>query len=103
MTGFMQMQIYQKGQVYCADCRKCGCTSYIHEWTTDDFNNDRDAMAAGNYRCKECGASNDVDSFTDCGKQYAGMYSAPGYMDRTSVHYGRNKRTLAKELRDMYG
>jgi hypothetical protein len=101
--SFMQMQIYRKGRVYAADCGKCGCAHYIHEWTTVDFNNDRDAMQAGTARCNECGGTLDAETFTDCGKQYAGMYSAPGYMDRTDMHYSPNKRTLAKELRDLYG
>ena len=101
--SFMQMQIYRKGQVYTADCSRCGQTHHSHEWTTDDFNNDRDAMQSGEARCPECNGKLDPDSFTNCGKQYAGMYSAPGYMDRTDTHYSPNKKTLARELRDMYG
>lgn len=102
-NSFMQMQIYRKGQVYAADCRKCGMAHYIHEWTTDGFNDERDAMQDGSGRCQECGGPIDPKTFTDCGRQYAGMYSAPGYMDRTDMHYSPNKKTLARELRDMYG
>lgn len=102
--SFMQMQIYRKGQVYCADCAKCGVTHYIHEWTTDDFNGERDAMQDGTLHCPEhCGGRIDAETFHNAGKQYAGMYSAPGYMDRTSMSYSPNKKTLARELRDMYG
>lgn len=102
--SFMQMQIYRKGRVYSADCAKCGQTHYIHEWTTDDFNNDRDAMQDGTAHCPEhCGGKIDPDTFHDCGRQYAGMYSAPGYMDRTDMSYGRNLRKLKRELRAMYG
>jgi hypothetical protein len=39
----------------------------------------------------------------DCGKQYAGRYSANGYMDCTDWHYDANKRRLERELRSMYG
>lgn len=101
--SFMQPMLYQKGRLYCADCAKCGTTSYIHEWTTDAFNEGRDAMQAGTYRCTECGRGNNPETFRDCGCQYAARYSAPGYMDCTDWHYGRNKRLLMRELRDMYG
>jgi NAD-dependent SIR2 family protein deacetylase len=99
----MQLFIYQKGALYAADCSKCGMTMYTHEWTTDDHNDRRDAMQAGTARCDGCGSAIDKDTFVDCGKQYAGRYSAPGYMDCTDWSYGRNKRTLEHELRDMYG
>lgn len=102
MSDFMQMMIYRKGRTYAADCGKCGTTHYIHEWTTDDFNNDRDAMQSGEARCPECSGKIDPDTFMDCGKQYAGRYSAPGYLDCTSWSYGKNRRKLERELRDMY-
>jgi hypothetical protein len=101
--SFMELQIYRKGRVYSADCSKCGMTHYIHEWITDAFNDDRDAMQAGNARCPECSGTLDKDTFRDCGRQYAGRYSAPGYMDCTDWSFSPNKRTLEKELRDMYG
>lgn len=101
--GFMQPYLYQKGRLYCADCSKCGQTHYIHEWITDAFNDDRDAMQSGDARCPECGGLIDADTFMDCGRQYAARYSAPGYMDCTDWHYGKNKRELMRELRDMYG
>lgn len=102
--SFMQQQIYNKGRVYSADCRKCGATHFIHEWTTDAFNDDRDAMQAGTANCPEhCGGKLDPETFHDCGQQYAGRYSAPGYMDRTDWHYAANKRRLARELRNWYG
>ena len=55
--SFMEMQIYRKGQTYCCDCEKCGMTHYIHEWTTDAFNDDKDAMQDGSARCPECGGA----------------------------------------------
>lgn len=100
----MQLFIYQKGALYAADCAKCGMTLYTHEWTNDDHNERRDAMQAGTLRCDDCCIGTaDASTFVDCGKQYAGRYSAPGYMDCTSWHYGTNKRVLEQELKDMYG
>ena len=101
--SFMELQIYQKGRLWAGDCAKCGMTHYAHEWITDDFNGERDAMQAGTQRCNECGGAIDPETVTDCGRQYAGRYSAPGYMDCTDWSYSRNKRGLARELRDMYG
>jgi NAD-dependent SIR2 family protein deacetylase len=101
--SFMQLQIYRKGALYCADCSKCGATVYSHEWTTDDNNGMRDALQNGTARCPDCGGTTRADSFVDCGRQYAGRYSAPGYMDCTEWCYRANKRTLARDLRSMYG
>ncbi|HEV2178363.1 MAG TPA: hypothetical protein VGU20_31195 [Stellaceae bacterium] len=101
--SFMQMLIYEKGALYAADCGKCGATHYAHEWTTDAFNDERDAMQAGTLRCNECGGSIDASTFITCKRSYAGRYSAPGYMDCTDWHYDANLRRLKKELRDMYG
>ncbi len=99
----MQLFIYKKGALYAADCSKCGVTNYTHEWITDAHNETRDAMQAGTARCDECGGKIDKGTFIDCGKQYAGRYSAPGYMDCTDWSYNPNKRRLERELRDMYG
>jgi hypothetical protein len=101
--SFMQKFIYQKGALYSADCSKCGMTNYTHEWITDDHNERRDAMQEGTARCDECGGELRADTFIDCGRQYAGRYSAPGYVDCTDWHFSPNKRTLTRELRDMYG
>jgi hypothetical protein len=110
--SFMQLQIYQKGALYAVDCSRCGCTNYTHEWTNADHNDRRDAMQAGTLRCDECAHAvgerwNAMESRSikdiSLGQQYAGRYSAPGYMDCTSWSYGKNKRVLARELRDMYG
>lgn len=102
--GFMQMQIYRKGTLYACDCPKCGATNYSHEWISDVVRNAPEMWIGA--ECDDCGRvfsgieSRDV---IDCGKQYAGRYSAPGYLDCTSWSFNTNKRTLAKELRDMYG
>lgn len=101
--NFMQLFIYQRGALYSCDCAKCGATMYTHEWTNDDHNDRRDAMQNGTLGCDECGGRVDPETFHDCGRQYAGRYSAPGYLDCTDWHYGNNKRELMKELRDMYG
>jgi hypothetical protein len=103
--AFMQMQIIKKGALYCADCSKCGQTIYTHEWVNEDHNDFRDALERGEPIACDCGcyAPADASTFQDCGKQYAGRYSAPGYLDCTDWSYSRNKRTLARDLRDMYG
>lgn len=103
--SFMQLQIYQKGALYSADCRKCGATMFTHEWATDDHNERRDAMVQGTLRCDQCGTGT-VDPETFCKSprpQYAGRYSAPGYLDATEWTYDANKRRLTKTLNDMYG
>lgn len=99
----MELFIYTKGQVYAADCSKCGRTHYIHEWTTDDFNADRDAMQSGSGRCPECSGNFDPDTFADCGQMYAGRYSMPGYLDCTDWHYNEDRQALVNELQEMYG
>lgn len=101
--AFMTMHVYEKGALYCADCAKCGMTLYTHEWVNDDHNGRRDAMEEGTLRCDECSGLADPDTFRSCGKQYAGRYSADGYMDCTSWHFDTNRRRLERELRDMYG
>jgi hypothetical protein len=103
--AFMNIYLTQKGALYSADCSRCGCTMYVHEWGTDDNNGDRDALQDGTLRCSQCGVGRaDPATFVAHGrKYYAGRYSANGYMDCTDWHYGTNKRQLVRELRDMYG
>lgn len=100
----MQLTMYQKGALYSADCPKCSTTMFTHEWYHSDHNERRDAMENGTLRCEECGTPVDKETFAKVPRaQYAGLYSAPGYLDRTEVHYGPNKRALERELRDTYG
>lgn len=101
--SFMTMHIYKKGALYCADCAKCGSTMYSHEWASGYNNDDRDALQDGRARCPECGGNADPETFTDCGRQYAGRYSADGYLDSTDFCYSPNLRTLKRQLRGMYG
>ncbi len=100
----MQIELTPKGALYCAECDRCSATLYAHEWAHAHNNDDRDALQAGTYRCDQCGTGKaDPETFHDCGRQYAARYSAPGYLDCTDWNYGRNKRQLIRELRDMYG
>lgn len=100
----MEMQVTQKGALYCADCARCGASLYVHEWATWDNNNDRDALKAGTYACDHCATGTaDPETFTYCGRQYAARYSMPGYLDCTDWSFGPNKRRLIRETRDMYG
>lgn len=100
---FMTMKICRKGALYAADCARCGATNHTHEWAHDDHNERRDAMQNGTLRCDFCGGTVDPETFLDLGRQYAGRYSAAGYMDCTDWHYDTNRRRLERELRDMYG
>lgn len=101
--SFMQLQIIQKGALYSCECAKCGITMNTHEFVHMNHNERRDAMQAGTLACDECGSHADPDTFDDWGKQYAGRYSAPGYMDCTDWLYDTNKRRLAREVRRQYG
>lgn len=102
--AFMELEITSKGATYCCDCAKCGATMYTHEWAYMDHNERRDAMENGTLRCDECVTGTaDPETFRKLRNQYAGRYSAPGYMDCTDWNFGTNKRELERELRDMYG
>lgn len=103
-NAFMRPHLYRKGALYSADCSKCGQTVYAHEWTSDDPNSERDAMQSGTLRCPDCGGTVDPETFYEATRpHYAARYSANGYLDCTSWHYGTNKRRLLRELRDLYG
>ena len=102
--SFMKCEIIQKGSAYAGDCAKCGRTHIIQEWITDDFNGERDGMKNGTLHCPDhCGGRIDSDTFTKLKRQYAGRYSAPGYMDCTDWSFDTHKRRLERELRSMYG
>ena len=101
--SFMNLRIYKKGALYSADCSRCGCTNFTHEWVHDDHNDRRDAMQAGTLRCADCSVTVDPDTFMQLRRSYAGRYSADGYMDCTDWSYSPNVRTLRRDLIDMYG
>ena len=101
--AFMDLEIIQKGALYCADCTKCGTTMYTHEWAMHDHNDLRDAMQEGTAICDYCGGRADSDTFAPCGRQYAARYSASGYLDCTEWSFDKNKRRLARDVRAMYG
>lgn len=102
--SFMQLDITQKGALYSCECSKCGAALYSHEWADWDHNERRDAMQAGTLRCDECSGRADPETFSQSpGRFYAARYSAPGYLDRTDWTYGRNRRVLVREVREMYG
>jgi DNA-directed RNA polymerase subunit RPC12/RpoP len=102
MSNFMKLEVTQKGATYCADCAKCGQTMYSHEWASWSNNDDRDSLQDGTAQCPDCGGRADPDTFTDCGRMYAARYSAPGYLDCTDWTYGKNKRELMRDMRDLY-
>lgn len=101
----MQIELTRKGALYSCECAKCGATLYCHEWATWENNATRDAMQAGTYRCEQCSAGRaDPETFSALpGKWYAARYSMPGYLDCTDWQFGKNKRALIREVRDMYG
>lgn len=100
--AFMELELIRKGSLYSCDCAKCGRTLYAHEWIDDAFNDIRDAMTSGTLHCFDCSGRADASTFTYCGKQYAGRYSASGYLDSTPWEYDTNKRRLVRELRSLY-
>lgn len=100
----MKLEITPKGALYTCECDRCGATLYTHEWATWDHNERRDAMENGSLRCDECPGKANPETFGPMpGKYYAARYSAPGYLDCTDWTYGRNKRALIREVREMYG
>jgi hypothetical protein len=96
----MDMQITQKGRLASIECEKCGATHYWHEWCDDGQADDLKEQ-----HCPECGGTLDPESFwySPSRNWYAGRYSAPGYLDCTDWNYSKNRREMARELRDMYG
>lgn len=101
--SFMEIEIIRKGATYSCECAKCGATLFTHEWAFPDHNERRDAMENGTLRCDQCSGRADPETFTKDRDQYAGRYSAPGYLDCTDWSFDTNKRRLERELRDMYG
>ena len=99
----MEMQIFKKGALYSVECQRCGSTSFTHEWFHGDHNERRDLMEAGKLACDECDHAVDKETFHFEGKQYAGWYSMPGYLDHTELMYDTNLRRLKKELKSLYG
>lgn len=101
--AFMELETLNKGRLYSANCAKCGCSLFTHEWAYSEHNERRDEMQAGTLRCDQCSIGRaDPDTFMDCGMQYACRYSAPGYLDCTDWNYGKNLRLLEREVRQMY-
>lgn len=98
--SFMELFITRKGRLASCDCEKCGQTHYWHEWASDGQADDLKKS-----RCSECGGKMDAETFWESPSRnyYAGCYSAPGYLDCTDWIYGKNKRNLICELKDMYG
>jgi hypothetical protein len=100
----MQFQITPKGALVCADCSYCGTTQYAHEWASWDFNESRDALQAGTYRCTDCGRNTDANRYYEAtSKRYAARLSMPGFLDCTDWEYGTNARELRRRIRNMYG
>lgn len=94
----MELELIRKGTLASCECEKCGCTNYWHEWIdcggADDL---------PNSRCTECGGKMDKETYWEGKGWYAARYSAPGYLDCTDWHYGRNKRKLVAEVDELYG
>ena len=102
--AFMNIEVTEKGALYCADCANCGATIYSHEWAHVYNNDTRDALRDGTARCDQCAVGTaDPDTFMSLGRQYAARYSASGYLDCTDWSFGRNRRELIREVNAMYG
>lgn len=103
-NSFMQPHITRKGALYSCDCAKCGTTIFAHEWASPDFNEDRDAMANGTFRCHECSGFGNHFTFRHHPlPEYAARLSAPGYMDCTNWSFSPSKRRVLAELVNLYG
>jgi DNA-directed RNA polymerase subunit RPC12/RpoP len=100
--AFMELEMTSKGSLYSCECGTCSRTLYAHEWADDEFNEMRDLMMSGKLRCHHCAHKVDRSTFSYRGKQYAGRYSASGYMDCTDWEYDTNKRRLERSLRSLY-
>ncbi len=100
----MEIETTPKGALYYADCKKCGATLYSHEYAHWDHCERRDAMEKGTLRCDHCGIGRaDPNTFTQAQRrQYAGRYSASGYLDCTDWEFHSNYRELIRTLRDLY-
>lgn len=98
--SFMEMFIYNKAPLYSAPCDKCGADIFAHESNGTRL----EELQDGTAECSQCASGHaNPEVISYAGKQYAGRYSAPGYMDCTDWHYGKNLRELKRELRDFYG
>jgi len=99
----MEIEVLRKGALYSADCARCGVTLFSHEWADYDHNERRDAMENGTLRCDDCCTGTaDASTFAKLRNQYAGRYSAPGYLDCTPWEYDTNVRRLERTLRELY-
>lgn len=96
--SFMEIETIRKGTVYEADCQKCGCTNFWHEWVHGGQGSE-----LAEYPCDQCGHKIGNEPIKHPRKEYACRYSAPGYLDCTDWNYGTNRRILENDTRAMYG
>jgi hypothetical protein len=102
-SGFMVLEMTRKGAHYTAECNRCSATMHVHEFATWDNNNERDGLEDGSLTCPECmNGKADPETFRQERNCYAARFSAPGFMDCTEWTFGTNKRTLEREVRDLY-
>ena len=92
-----EVEVTARGELYSADCRRCGYMNYTHEWAYLDHNERRDAMEAGTLRCCNCGGTVDPETFTALGKHwYAARGVMPGFLDCTDKEFGETRRGLKR-------
>lgn len=98
--AFLELCIYPKAPTWSAECDKCGATFYAHP----DTGLTESDLRAGTAECPHCASGHPFpETIRYEGSLYAGRYSANGYLDCTDWSYGRNLRTLTRELCALYG
>ena len=102
--SFMNLYMADKGALWTADCERCGSSLFLHEHV-HGLAAMPDAEVCANWKCDNCvvGFADESSVAKVPRPQYAGRYSAPGYMDCTDWHYGSNYRELCRELEELYG
>lgn len=93
--------ISPRGVMYIAECNHCGISICAHEFFHFDFDERRHAMEQGTFRCVECSRGHAYGVQKSARKWYAGWTSMPGYLDCTEPVFGRNRRTVEREIRAL--
>lgn len=97
----MQYEVTRKGTMVEAVCPHCLSTNGAHEWADMAFNEIRDALESGKYRCEVCDRVIPAGAFRDCGRRwYAARLVLPGFEDAT-YEFGTNRRTLERQMREL--
>jgi hypothetical protein len=99
--SFMKPVIYNAGILLSGECAICGATNWAHQHAQPESYH---MIESGNLECDQCASGHvDQETIMNHGIQFAGRYSANGYMDCTDWHYNVDEAALVLELKDAYG